>query len=293
MVTKKSSSVGKRILLIEDEEIIVSLLTRKLEAAGYVVDVARDGVLGLQHIHKKRPDLVLLDMLLPKMNGFGILEALRKEKILPELPIIVISNSGQPIEVDRILKLGVRGYLVKINFDPDEVLEIVQSILRPSKDAFVKSTKKSTKKTSIPEHSNLPRHDDVSGKSGAQGTVLLVEDDMLLAGLLSRKLQKKGFHVYQAANVPQARSILLEEKKKIDIICLDIILPGIDGFTYLKELKEHPQFKNIPVLIISNLGQQEEVMRGIKAGAADYIIKATMSPGEIVIKVESLIKKNK
>jgi len=120
--TKKSPTQGKRILLIEDEEIIVSLLTRKLEAEGYFVEVARDGALGLQLIRKKKPDLVLLDMLLPKMNGFSVLEALHKEKILPELPVIIVSNSGQPIEVERALELGVRDYLIKINFDPEEVL---------------------------------------------------------------------------------------------------------------------------------------------------------------------------
>jgi len=284
--TKKSPLQEKRILLIEDEEIIVNLLTRKLEAEGYFVEVARDGALGLQLIRKKKPDLVLLDILLPKMNGFGILETLHKEKILPELPVIIISNSGQPIEVERALKLGVRDYFMKTNFDPDKVLAKVKLIFKPSGGAPVKSIEK----TAIPENSSQARHDDVPQGSGAQGTVLLIEDDVLLAGILSRKLQKKGFRVHQVANISQARATL-EEKKKIDLICLDLILPGTDGLAYLEELKKHPQFKNIPVLILSNLGKQEEVERGIKAGAADYIIKATMSPGGIVEKVESLIKK--
>lgn len=120
---------GKSILLIEDDDIVSNLLVKRLIKAGYSVNVANNGKLGLSEIYQNKPDLVLLDMLLPGLDGFGILEELNKAGILPGLPIIIISNSGQPIEIERALKMGVRDYLVKLNFNPNEVLEKVKQIL--------------------------------------------------------------------------------------------------------------------------------------------------------------------
>ena len=77
----------KIIVLVEDEEVMVNLLVSKLEKAGYIVKTALDGVAGLDLVRKEKPDLVLLDMMLPRLSGFGILEKLSEEKILPDLPI--------------------------------------------------------------------------------------------------------------------------------------------------------------------------------------------------------------
>ena len=118
------------IVLVEDEKIMVSLLTKKLEGAGFEVKVAGDGAAGLALVKEAQPDLVLLDMLLPTLNGFGLLEKLVEEKLLPGLPVIIISNSGQPIEIERARKLGVRDYLIKVNFDPQELLVKVNHILK-------------------------------------------------------------------------------------------------------------------------------------------------------------------
>lgn len=122
-ITKKS------ILLIEDDDIVMNILVKRLEKAGYLVEIANDGKKGLLMIQKKKPDLVILDMLLPVLDGFGVLEELKKSGFLPDLPVLVISNSGQPIEIERILQMGVRDYLIKLNFSPGEVLEKVKRIL--------------------------------------------------------------------------------------------------------------------------------------------------------------------
>ncbi len=106
----------------------MSLLVTKLERCGYEVKVAGDGITGLEIIHAKKPDLVILDMLLPRMNGFETLEKLHEEKILPSLPVIIISNSGQPVEINRAMALGVCDYLVKVNFDPKEIIEKVKRV---------------------------------------------------------------------------------------------------------------------------------------------------------------------
>ena len=116
----------KKILLIEDEELIISLLQRKLEKEGYKVSVARNGVEGMEKMREDKPDLILLDIVMPRMGGFEVMGEMRKEKELRIIPIIIISNSGQPVELDRAKKMGVRDWLIKTEFDPKEVLSKVK-----------------------------------------------------------------------------------------------------------------------------------------------------------------------
>lgn len=257
----------KVIVIVEDEEVMVNLLTNKLKAAGYEVKAALDGVAGLDLIRAARPDMVLLDMMLPRLSGFGVLEKLAEEKIIPDLPVVVISNSGQPIEVDRALKLGVRDYLIKVNFDPNEVVSKVNVIFGSEQKA-----------------SENPKE-----KEEVLARVLIVEDDIFLVELLERKFLQSHIKTFRAMDADQAHAVLGSEH--VDAILLDIILPGSDGIELLKELKADEKFKSIPVIIISNLGQHEEMQRGLEAGAAFYMIKAHATPAEIVAKVRELINK--
>jgi two-component system alkaline phosphatase synthesis response regulator PhoP len=118
----------KRILLVEDEELMINILERKLSQAGYEVFIAKDGEEGLKKMKEMepKPDLVLLDVIMPKMSGFEVMEEMIKDKKLKEIPVIVISNSGQPVELDRAKKLGAKDWLIKTEFDPKEVLEKVK-----------------------------------------------------------------------------------------------------------------------------------------------------------------------
>lgn len=115
----------KKILLIEDEEIMIDLLQKKLAKESYEVLVARDGEEGLKTIREAKPDLVLLDIIMPKMGGFEVMEEMAKDKELKKMPVIVISNSGQPVELDRAQKLGAKDWLIKTEFDPQEVIDKV------------------------------------------------------------------------------------------------------------------------------------------------------------------------
>jgi len=262
------------IILIEDEEILSKLLAQKLEKSGYEVKSALDGESGLALILENKPDLVLLDMMLPKLNGFGVMEKLLEQKILPQLSIIIISNSGQPIEIERAQKMGVRDYLIKVNFNPEEVLTKVNAVLGSENQQFPDPFSESDEK-------NVGSQDNKK--------IMIIEDDVFMAGLLERKFKQGKFKILKASSASQAREILTANQ--IDLILLDVVLPGTDGFTFLRELKKSDKSSNIPVIITSNLGQQEEIERGITEGATDYIVKAHSTPGEIVAKVEEILNK--
>lgn len=117
--------------------------------------------------------------------------------------------------------------------------------------------------------------------------VLIVEDDKFLSELISTKLTKEGFTIVLATDGESGLEQAVNEKP--DIVLLDIMLPGMSGFEVLKSLKNHPDesITKIPVLILSNFGQESKVQEGLKLGAQDYLVKANFTTGEIVEKIKA------
>ena len=118
--------------------------------------------------------------------------------------------------------------------------------------------------------------------------ILLVEDEEMLANMYQVKFQNDGFHLIKAANGEEG--LALADKEKPDMILLDVIMPKMDGFTVLKRLKENPNTKNIPVLLLTNLGQDEDIKKGNELGAVGYLVKANITPSEVVAKVKETMK---
>src|SRR3989344_8990106 len=268
-----------KVLIIEDEEALLSVLEHKLVHEGYKVSLARDGEQGLSQVKSMRPDVILLDILMPKLDGFGVLESLNADGTIPDLPVIIISNSGQPVEIDRALKLGARDYLVKAEFSPEEVVEKVHKIfVDPPEDEMPEAESASI----LPPNAR-------GGAGGQMGRILIIEDDQFLRDLMERKLVKEGFIVETAI---EGESGLQKIKKwRPDLVLLDIILPGLDGFSILVKVKEDASVANIPVILLTNLGQRDDVEKGLKLGAVGYLVKAHFTPGDIVEKVKSVLKK--
>src|SRR4051812_4327704 len=113
----------KKILIIEDEQILGDILLNKLFEQGYDAAWELDGEAGLLKMREFKPDLILLDVVMPKKDGYEVLADMQKDPALAKLPVIIISNSGQPVEIERIVSLGAKDYIVKAQFSPDEVLE--------------------------------------------------------------------------------------------------------------------------------------------------------------------------
>ncbi|NUM25531.1 MAG: response regulator [Candidatus Buchananbacteria bacterium] len=118
-------------------------------------------------------------------------------------------------------------------------------------------------------------------------TILLVEDDEFLAELYATKLSLEGYEVFLAND--GEKGFKMAKEKKPDLILLDIILPKMDGFEVLSKIKSDKEIKNIPVVLLTNLSQKDEVKRGLDLGASDYLIKAHFMPSEVVKKINQAI----
>lgn len=119
-------------------------------------------------------------------------------------------------------------------------------------------------------------------------TILIIEDDQFLRELISKKLIQEGFEVLEA--VDGEDGIKKVKENKPELILLDLILPNLDGFEVLAAIKGMPALSAIPVIILSNLGQAEEVEKGLKMGAVDYLVKARLTPGEIIERIKAVLK---
>lgn len=118
--------------------------------------------------------------------------------------------------------------------------------------------------------------------------ILIIEDDKFLRELIARKLSDEGFAVLEAVDGEDGIKKIKEGNP--DLVLLDLILPSIDGFEVLARVKEDSTVASVPIIILSNLGQKEEVEKGLKLGAVDYLIKAHFTPGEIIEKIKIILK---
>ncbi len=118
-------------------------------------------------------------------------------------------------------------------------------------------------------------------------TILIIEDDKFLFSLIAKKLEKEGFQVLNAGDSKGAFKIL--EEAKPDLIVLDLVLPVLDGYEILAILKKDINTKDIPVIILSNLGQKEDVEKAMALGAVDFMIKVNFTPDEIIKKIKNIL----
>ena len=119
----------KKILLVEDDELIYSVISRAIVDGGFEVVGAHDGDSVVPLATENKPDLILLDVILPGKSGFEILEALKADPALKAIPVMMLSNLGQPADVKRAKDAGAIDYMVKANFEPRDVVAKVHGLL--------------------------------------------------------------------------------------------------------------------------------------------------------------------
>lgn len=124
-----NSTENKTILIIDDDPFILDMYVLKFKESGFAIEIAKDGKEGLQKIKDLKPDIVLLDIVMPILDGFEVLRTLNKEKLLDTTRVILLTNLGQKDDVERGLKLGAKDYIIKAHFTPSEVVEKVKTVL--------------------------------------------------------------------------------------------------------------------------------------------------------------------
>lgn len=117
------------ILIVEDDKFLVDIFATRLKSAGYNVLVANDGESGLQVATEHHPHLILLDVIMPQMDGYEVLAKLKQQDMTKDIPVILLTNLGHEEDVEKGLKSGAAGYMIKAQYTPTEVLNKVKEVL--------------------------------------------------------------------------------------------------------------------------------------------------------------------
>ncbi|MCX6756715.1 MAG: response regulator [Candidatus Nomurabacteria bacterium] len=120
---------NKKIMIVEDNELISKVYQTKFIKEGFEIFLARDGEEAVKKITTEKPDMILLDLMIPKKDGFGVLEDIKKIPVLAKIPVIVLSNLGQQKDKDRALELGANEYLIKVDSSIQEIVDKVKGYL--------------------------------------------------------------------------------------------------------------------------------------------------------------------
>jgi PAS domain S-box-containing protein len=222
------------VLVIDDDPVIHDLMRRTLGREGCRVEVAFSGEAGLDLARRLRPDVITLDVMMPGRDGWSVLSALKSDPAVAGIPVILVT-----ILSDKRLgfSLGAAEYLVK----PVDYERLAAAIRR------------------------LAPRSSPAGDGGGTATVLVVEDDPSQRALLRRALERHGWSVAEA---PDGRAALERiAAAPPDAIVLDLILPVVDGFGVLEALQASPQWREIPVIVVTakELSASERAVLGGKA----------------------------
>ena len=119
----------KHIFLVEDDPFLSEMYAKKISAAGFEIEVIGTAEEALRKLEQIKPDLILLDIVLPKMDGFEFLRTIKQNEVYQKIPVLVLSNVGQKEEIQRGLELGAKGYIVKAQFTPSEIIQKINQAL--------------------------------------------------------------------------------------------------------------------------------------------------------------------
>ncbi len=249
------------ILTADDDELVRDLLKHGLKEAKCKIVPAANGkkVLELLENTKKHsilavPDLIILDVNMPEMNGFEVLEALKKNPDTESIPVIMLTRCDEDENIIRGISQGAADYITKPFDTADLAKRVLNSIER-------NSTK-----------------------------VLIADDDEIIEDLLFQRFNRMGYSVIRAHNGEEA--LARAHKDSPDIVILDVMMPGIDGIAVLRQMKSNPKLKHIPVVMLTAKGQEDNVVNGLESGAHDYITKP-FNLDELVARVSGILRRSK
>lgn len=237
------------ILIVDDDQNHVTLMSRRLEAAGYNIYVAYDGLDGLNQATHRRPDLIITDVLLPKMSGFQLVEQVKANPETSTIPIVMMSAVYVTDEdMMRGVELGAESYMAKADLALRKPLEA---------EALLAAVGELLKGASSP----------AEGAIGSR--IMVADDDANTVRLVTKRLQSEGFQVESASDGQEALDKIAAGS--YDLVLLDYKMPEVDGLTVLSRVKESKP--NTAVVIMTAYGSEAVAMESLRRGADDYLIK--------------------
>lgn len=260
----------KKVLILSSDSALTATLTDRFHLEGIATLIVSDAGTAVTEGRRSLPVLVIIDVSVDPAGAFEALDLIRRDpnQSFANVPIIIASQNGDLVEIGQALKFGIKDYFVKSSFDPDRVMVKIRGHI----DTAVATT---------------PPSVAPSAQSGGASKLLMIEDDKFLRDLATQKFEHEKFTVFSAAD--GERGVEIAEKEIPDIILLDILLPGIDGFEVLKRIRANSALAKTRVAMFSNFGQRQDVEKALTSGADQFLVKANYTLDEIVEKIRGML----
>jgi len=249
-----------RILYVEDDKADQELVCHSLHSKNYEVILAQDGLEGVRKACNEKPDLILMHMGLPVLDGWEAASQIKSNPKTCLIPIIALIPHNMPHDQDKALKSGCDDYHAKpINIE--QLQYQIVSLLKKKQEE--KSREGATLSPLLLKHAIFRKKKETS--------VLVVDDDEEIRDILSCRLCLEGFNVITAENGPKAMEYI--KRGNFDLVLLDLLMPEINGMEILHFIREKYSLGELPVIIVTVKDTQEDLVKALKEGANDYITK--------------------
>lgn len=260
-----------RILLIEDNEANLDLMAYILTAFGHTVFETRDGEQGIEAARRELPDLILTDLQMPKIDGYGVVRALRKDPRFQSRPIVAVTSFAMRDDRERVLASGFDGYVSK-PITPEEFVDQVERFLAPGKRSAQRGAPSSEGKSPAPVSYHT--------------TILAVDNSPTNLSVLESTLGPLGYKVTTAATALEALAMIRENPP--DLILSDLHMPDVDGYDFFKAIQADAKLRLIPFAIISStVWPQDDLTHATGMGVRTFI-RRPIDPECLVKEIEAL-----
>jgi two-component system cell cycle response regulator len=267
----------ERILLVDDEVINLDLFEAILTEEGYETVCANDGKEALEAVAAARPDLLLLDLMMPGMSGLEVCRRLKESPLTADIPIIVVTALGQVATKEAALTSGADDFVAK-PVRPDDLRARVSAMLKVRRIRSeldrtlaylheLEATRHARRRTTLEEVTAATTVPPQVLPTPMR--VLLVEDEAMTREFYGDLLVEHGFEVYVASSGPEGLEMV--GRHALDAVVLDIVMPGMSGLEVLQKL--HEQDVNLPVVILTGHVSSQNAIAALKLGAFDFIMK--------------------
>jgi len=247
--TTQAGTPGPLVLVIDDDPSMRELMQRSLAKDGYRVEVAANGRAGLEMARRLKPAIITLDVMMPSMDGWAVLTALKADPATADIPVVMLTIVD---DKNMGFALGAADYFTK-PIDWQRLGAVLQKYRKPADSQ----------------------------------TVLIVEDDERTREMLRRTLQKEGWQIREAANGRLGLEQLGHGAP--GLILLDLMMPEMDGFTFMKELRQRRDCAQVPVIVITAKDLTDDDRRRLSGEVARILGKDSTSREQLVAEVRQLL----
>ena len=251
--------MSARILIIEDNATNMELMVYLLRAFGYTPLSASDGEAGVEAARREQPDLIICDVHLPKLDGYGVVAALKADPATRDIPALAVTALAMVGDRERLLEAGFDNYIGK-PIEPDTFVKQIESFL--------------TGEMSTPPKTDI-------------ATILIVDDHVLNREFLMTLLGYGGYRLIEAANGAEGLKMALADKP--DLVISDILMPNMDGYEFVTRMHEHPDTADVPVIFYTATYREREALAVAESCGVRWVLPKPSDPDVILRTVQEAL----